>query len=64
MVEPINRIDLQAPLESQTYEELRPLVRRIGTQNQQIRDQMKHLPRSTRNRTATAGSSQPMSPMN
>lgn len=43
MVEPINRIDLQAPLESQTYEELRPLVRRIGTQNQQIRDQMKHL---------------------
>ena len=43
LVEPINRIDLQAPLESQTYEELRPLVRRIGTQNQQILDQMKHL---------------------
>ncbi|MFR8335069.1 MAG: hypothetical protein ACLU9S_24085 [Oscillospiraceae bacterium] len=41
LVEPINRIDLQAPLESQTYEELQPPAWRIGTQNEQTLDQMK-----------------------
>lgn len=45
IVGPINRIDLQAPLENQTYEELQPLVRRIGAQNRQLREQMEHLTR-------------------
>lgn len=43
MVQPINRIDLQAPQERETYEELRPLVQRIGLQNRQLREQMEHL---------------------
>ena len=43
MVQPINRINLQAPQERETYEELRPLVQRIGLQNRQLREQMEHL---------------------
>ena len=43
MVQPINRIDLQAPQERETYEELRPLVQRIGLQNRPLREQMEHL---------------------
>lgn len=45
IVEPINRLDLQAPSEGQIYEELRPLARRIGAQNEQLREQMEHLTR-------------------
>ena len=43
MVQPINRINLQAPQERETYEELRPLVQRIGLQNRQLREHMEHL---------------------
>lgn len=45
IVEPINRIDLQQPGKNQTYEELEPLVRRIGSQNQQLQEQMDRLTR-------------------
>lgn len=43
IVEPINRMDLQEPQESGTYEELRPLVQRINAQNKMIREQMENL---------------------
>ena len=43
MVQPSNRINLQAPQGRETYEELRPLVQRIGLQNRQLREQMEHL---------------------
>ncbi len=45
IVEPINRIDLQQPGKGRTYEELEPLVRRIGSQNQQLQEQMDRLTR-------------------
>ncbi|MDD6023558.1 MAG: ATP-binding protein [Oscillospiraceae bacterium] len=40
IVEPINRIDLDRPAVDQTYPELRPLVDRIGQQNDTIRQQL------------------------
>ena len=43
IVRPINRIDLQSPGKSQVFVEIKPLVRRIETQNQQLREQMEHL---------------------
>ena len=40
IVKPINRLDLRTPNEENIYEELRPLVQRIGAQNEQLRTQM------------------------
>lgn len=40
IVEPINNLDLENPLENDAYDELAPLLRRIHTQNQQIRQSM------------------------
>lgn len=45
IVEPINHIDLQNPAETPTYQELEPLVQRIGAQNRQLQEQMEHLTR-------------------
>lgn len=39
IVQPLNRLDLDAPLESECYEELTPLLRRIDAQQQQLRSQ-------------------------
>ena len=36
LIEPINRIDLEHPLEHVCYEELRPLLFRLDQQNRQI----------------------------
>lgn len=43
IVEPINRINLDAPEGGESYEELAPLLVRIVEQNQQIREQMQIL---------------------
>ncbi|HIU75071.1 MAG TPA: PAS domain S-box protein [Candidatus Pelethocola excrementipullorum] len=40
LIEPINRLNLEQPLESVVYEELSPLLLRIDQQNKQIREQM------------------------
>ncbi len=45
IVEPINHIDIQQPGKAPTYEELEPLVRRIGSQSQQLQEQMDRLTR-------------------
>lgn len=43
IVEPINRIDLQNPEETEVYEELSPLLGRIARQNREIGRQMEEL---------------------
>ncbi len=43
MVKPINAIDLDHPLNSDTYEELSPMLRRMEQQNRRIADQMADL---------------------
>ena len=40
LMEPLNRLDLNHPLENDTYEELSPLLGRIEHQNRQLQDQM------------------------
>lgn len=40
LMEPLNRLDLNRPLENDTYEELSPLLGRIEQQNRQLQDQM------------------------
>lgn len=40
VVEPLNRLNLDAPLENDAYEELSPLLHRIHAQRQEIREQM------------------------
>ena len=47
IVEPLNRLDLEHPLENDTYEELSPLLRRINQQHLQIDSQMRKLRRKT-----------------
>lgn len=37
IVKPINRLDLEKPLENEIYEELSPLIRRIERQNQELK---------------------------
>ncbi|NLH62896.1 MAG: ATPase [Erysipelotrichaceae bacterium] len=41
--EPLNHIDLENPLQNQNVEEIRPLLKRIDEQNQQINDQIEKL---------------------
>ncbi len=43
IVEPINRLDLSNPSASDSYEELYPLLSRLGSQNAQIKSQMNDL---------------------
>lgn len=47
IVEPLNRLDLEHPLENDTYEELAPLLGRINRQHLQISSQMRSLKRKT-----------------
>lgn len=43
VVAPLNRLDLEKPLENDTYEEIAPLLTRINQQRRQIDAQMKEL---------------------
>lgn len=43
LIEPINRLDLENPLENVCYEELRPLLMRVDQQNKQIARQVEEL---------------------
>lgn len=45
IVEPLNRLNLDKPLENDAYEELSPLLRRIHAQQQEIKHQMQKLKR-------------------
>ena len=45
VVEPLNSVNLEKPMENNTYEELSPLLHRIHAQHQQIKFQMKTLKR-------------------
>lgn len=45
IAEPINKIDLDHPLDNHSYEEIRPLLTRINSQNAQIEKQMEELHR-------------------
>ena len=45
IVEPLNRLDLEHPLENEAYEELSPLLRRLEHQRRQIDDQLRSLRR-------------------
>ena len=47
IVEPLNKLDLEHPLDNDTYEELSPLLRRINQQHLQIDSQMRKLRRKT-----------------
>lgn len=47
IVEPLNRLDLDHPLENSTYDELAPLLTRISQQRRQIDDQLRELRRKT-----------------
>ena len=44
---PLNDLDLEHPLENDTYEELSPLLNRINQQHEEIRRQMRKLQRKT-----------------
>ena len=43
LIEPINKIDLEQPLDNVCYEELRPLLFRLDQQNRQIQKQLEDL---------------------
>lgn len=45
IADPINHLDLDAPLQNQVYEELTPLLRRLDLQQRQIRNQENQLKR-------------------
>ena len=45
IVEPLNTLNLDAPLEAPCYEELKPLLRRIDSQQQQLRSHVSALQR-------------------
>ncbi len=47
IVEPLNELDLEHPLENNAYEELAPLLGRLHRQHEQIDGQMKELERRT-----------------
>ena len=47
VVEPLNGLDLEHPLENDVYEELSPLLRRIHGQHRQIADQLRVLRQKT-----------------
>ena len=43
LIEPINQINLEKPLDNVCYEELRPLLFRLDQQNRQIKKQLEDL---------------------
>ena len=43
MVEPLNRLDLEHPLDNNAYEELSPLLGRVYAQQQEIRHRTRDL---------------------
>lgn len=43
IIKPLNELNLDEPLENEAYDELSPLLRRIGDQQQEIRDKQKML---------------------
>ena len=45
VVEPLNKLDLDKPMENEAYEELAPLLRRINAQHREIKMQMHTLKR-------------------
>ena len=45
VVEPLNTLDLDKPMDNEVYEELSPLLRRINAQHQEIKIQMQALKR-------------------
>ncbi|MDD5883786.1 MAG: ATP-binding protein, partial [Firmicutes bacterium] len=47
IVEPLNHLDLEHPLENDTYEELSPLLGRIHQQHEKIENQLQTLQRKT-----------------
>jgi len=47
IMEPLNWLDLEHPLENDTYEELSPILNRLNQQHLEIRSQMKKLQRKT-----------------
>lgn len=47
VMEPLDDLDLEHPLENDTYEELSPLLNRINQQHEEIRRQMRKLQRKT-----------------
>ncbi len=47
IVQPLNTLDLDHPLENNTYDEIAPLLRRISRQSQQISTQVRELRRKT-----------------
>ncbi len=53
IVDPLNRIDLERPLDNEAYEELSPLLNRINRQHQQIREQLRTLEQKTDEFTQT-----------
>lgn len=56
IVEPLTALDLDAPLENDTYEELMPLLVRIHQQHQQIDIQLRELERKNREFAQITGS--------
>jgi len=55
IVRPLNSLDLDHPLENDTYEELSPLLRRIHQQRGQISEQLQSLQRKTDELTQITG---------
>lgn len=47
VVQPLNKVNLDQPLENDTYEELAPLLGRIHQQHRQIQEQMQQLEQKT-----------------
>ncbi|MGN0985271.1 MAG: ATP-binding protein [Candidatus Enterenecus sp.] len=56
IVEPLNRLDLDHPMDNDVYEELSPLVRRLEAQRGQIDEQMRDLEQRTREFEQITGS--------
>lgn len=55
IVEPLNKLDLDKPLNNDGYDELSPLLRRIDTQQQQIKRQKEELKRKQSEFEAVTG---------
>ena len=47
IVEPLNSLDLEHPLDNKTYDEIAPLLSRINRQHEQINEQLKALQKKT-----------------
>ena len=47
IVDPLNSLDLEHPLENKTYDEIAPLLSRINRQHEQIKEQIKALQKKT-----------------